>query len=1197
MNFRDSDALRPTRATALASLLGALAFAPYAAAQNSSQLAENGWFSDDTRADGTGSEAAGANLISTGLTDAPEGPTGSTVGDSDLRSQISFGPAPGVVPAGTHRGAIHLDIGPSGSGKSQISHRIDDGVGHGAGDSILVPGMNLTYSWLGDGTPTVTASFKLGFKTADFGATGSSSRTGENVWDKVLIYEPGNGNGETSDGTWKTETADFTTGAWWFFDRTEGASTIGAPMTLASMAGSPLVIGTGTKTVGDVFALMTAPGAHVTSVQFGIGSGNADGSVYINELETNFYRAGSTTTFGKGLLQFDEDVTNNAIFGSGNGNGSFTVDRSQGMEIGLRGKLRFDDNNLPAGIYNSNGDGTYTFPVGAPTGGAGWVTAATPRWNVEWSINTDFDGTAGATLDGFTYELGLDIDPGPGTNFIQFDPIDPLASPFSFWDHSIGDNGTATGAGAEATDPATYAALIANNNLAQNSWNIEFFNDAPFDTFDPNTPGRYDVYLAAFDGSGTEVARSNAAILAVRSLEFDQDVTNEVIFGSGNANGAFTTDRASGVEVALRNKVRFPAPLNVFNSNGDGTYTYNTGTSGGSNPFWSFEWSANTDTDGTAGRSIDGLTYELGLDYDPTPGTDYLRFDPISPGSVIPYATPFTVPFWDHAIGDNSTINGGGASAGDEPTYLGLIGANNLVQNSWRYTFFDEPPFSVDPNVPGQYEMYLAAFEGGVEVARTEITTFALDGASLTLEADPCQTDQRPGIAGVQIEAELRMRNLGQSVTGYQAFLQFDPAIMMYEGAASAYEPGPFGLNIQAIATAEVAPGELRLDGSAAPSAPGTAADTLLATLVFTVPDCSISAVNFDLGQAFSSELSFLGTPIATSLLGGISIQSDASAPVIAASADIVVSADAGVGTGCDSAVVNYPIPAVVDTCSAVTLVCTPPTGTAFPAGETTQVTCVATDECGNQSVETFSVTVTETHMFTVEVELIGVQAPISRCLNLATDDCSSVDVVFDFIDHDANAATPVRALATVEIPCGNTGTVCIKDEQHTLWSTTTVTLSGVELVADSLVQLEGGDTDNDGDVDINDVTLFIAQFGSLAAPGGCGWDGTRDADFDNDGAVGSADYTFLTSNWLRTSSCSCTAPSGGPVDDQFAFAGFRSQRAMVSSALSHRADGNGDGWVDVRDVMIFERRNGLSGGLSRAILRAPFRPAHKVTR
>ena len=39
---------------------------------------------------------------------------------------------------------------------------------------------------------------------------------------------------------------------------------------------------------------------------------------------------------------FDANVTSDVIFGSGNVNGGFTVDQSNGVEIGLRGKLRYD---------------------------------------------------------------------------------------------------------------------------------------------------------------------------------------------------------------------------------------------------------------------------------------------------------------------------------------------------------------------------------------------------------------------------------------------------------------------------------------------------------------------------------------------------------------------------------------------------------------------------------------------------------------------------------------------------------------------------------------------------------------------------------------------------------------------------------------------------------------------------------------
>ena len=65
-------------------------------------------------------------------------------------------------------------------------------------------------------------------------------------------------------------------------------------------------------------------------------------------------------------LDYDQDVTTNLIFGSGNANGGFTVAQDHGIEIGLRGKVRFDENNSPQNVFNSNGDGSYTDRVETP---------------------------------------------------------------------------------------------------------------------------------------------------------------------------------------------------------------------------------------------------------------------------------------------------------------------------------------------------------------------------------------------------------------------------------------------------------------------------------------------------------------------------------------------------------------------------------------------------------------------------------------------------------------------------------------------------------------------------------------------------------------------------------------------------------------------------------------------------------------
>ena len=205
---------------------------------------------------------------------------------------------------------------------------------------------------------------------------------------------------------------------------------------------------------------------------------------------------------GAQALTFDQNVTNNVIFGSGNTNGGFTVAQDAGIELGLRAKLRFNGSNQPENTFNSNGDGTYTFAAGAAPGGFGFDpnSPTTPVWNFEWSINSNFDDN-GKNLDQFTFLLQIDGDPTVGIDFGTID-LDPINVEFA--DHSIGTNATANGAGVEATlVPNNYGFLIANNNLAQNSWNYEFFNESMdglflphLALFDPSVAGIYTIGLS-----------------------------------------------------------------------------------------------------------------------------------------------------------------------------------------------------------------------------------------------------------------------------------------------------------------------------------------------------------------------------------------------------------------------------------------------------------------------------------------------------------------------------------------------------------------------------------------------------------------------------------------------------------------------------------------------------------------------------
>ena len=209
-------------------------------------------------------------------------------------------------------------------------------------------------------------------------------------------------------------------------------------------------------------------------------------------------------------IQYDQNVTNNVINGSGNANGSYTTDRQNGVELGLRAKLRHNGSGQPENTFNSNGNGTYTFNPGvAPT-----QSPPTAVWSFEWSINTNYDGSTSWNLDDLTYTLSMTST--TGATIATFDPINGVNPNLSgFWDHSIGTNATANGAGVEATSGATYAPLIQNNNLAQNSWKPHWYATG----FDPTDIGSYNFVLTAYNGINP-VAMTNMTVLVPEPASF-----------------------------------------------------------------------------------------------------------------------------------------------------------------------------------------------------------------------------------------------------------------------------------------------------------------------------------------------------------------------------------------------------------------------------------------------------------------------------------------------------------------------------------------------------------------------------------------------------------------------------------------------------------------------------------------------------
>jgi hypothetical protein len=217
---------------------------------------------------------------------------------------------------------------------------------------------------------------------------------------------------------------------------------------------------------------------------------------------------------GKSKLEFDQLVTPDIIFGSGNNNLYFTTGRSKGVEVGLRAKLRFPKDDL---TDYGNSDGTYSFPAIDACPGFSWnpTCNTTPIWSFDWSVNTNYDDSTGSVLSDFFYELGMDSDPSKKTNYTVFDNISPsLIAPA--WDHSTGNNTTTSSNDNVAGTAAAYQVNIAVDNVAQNSWNYEFYNTlgTSLEFFDPTEPGEYTIYLKVLEQKGKGKRKGKRKVVA-----------------------------------------------------------------------------------------------------------------------------------------------------------------------------------------------------------------------------------------------------------------------------------------------------------------------------------------------------------------------------------------------------------------------------------------------------------------------------------------------------------------------------------------------------------------------------------------------------------------------------------------------------------------------------------------------------------
>lgn len=145
----------------------------------------------------------------------------------------------------------------------------------------------------------------------------------------------------------------------------------------------------------------------------------------------------------------DHRITPNTFVWS-NTNGAFTVDRNYGIELGLRAKVRYDYRNRPKGegdVIPFDGEHTYTFHMGLPPDDA---KANHSRWNLDWTINSDYDAidSSGKKIKDYKYRFILDADPGPGITPVEL--LDRISADKRGHWHRIGNNTTPQGGGVSA---------------------------------------------------------------------------------------------------------------------------------------------------------------------------------------------------------------------------------------------------------------------------------------------------------------------------------------------------------------------------------------------------------------------------------------------------------------------------------------------------------------------------------------------------------------------------------------------------------------------------------------------------------------------------------------------------------------------------------------------------------------------------
>jgi hypothetical protein len=269
----------------LLSMMALLSGLPAQATVVVSNFGEGGWKSDDTRS------VDGANLVGVNNTHAGvPGQTPTAAHDAAIAQQIQFVDGPAGSSDGV-LGAVSIDGTASGNGKSNFSV-INASTGFAPASHLVSASFSAQYEMYKQHTGSgSTLAFKIGIQSTNWTAsqTGfTATRSGESVWDLVLVHVP-----TVSNNVWTTVNLDKDTGTWTLFRQaSNGFFTI--PPAQSNPFAQTLDDWAADTTFGP---LLFGSGAKVSSLQFGLGSGQPIAIGYVDYLQTSLINNGETIDF------------------------------------------------------------------------------------------------------------------------------------------------------------------------------------------------------------------------------------------------------------------------------------------------------------------------------------------------------------------------------------------------------------------------------------------------------------------------------------------------------------------------------------------------------------------------------------------------------------------------------------------------------------------------------------------------------------------------------------------------------------------------------------------------------------------------------------------------------------------------------------------------------------------------------------